>query len=111
MKHETILIAQIYLRVFSITEPVFKYLQTSGLDILKSQQLVSAALVQLRSIQSMQLENNLPGKRIKRVKTLSGKLSRDDPIENAYSKFIVKVHNIILDRVIDSMDSRFEKNK
>ena len=137
LKHETILIAQIYLRVFSITEPVSKYLQTSGLDLLKSQQLVSAALVQLRSIQrdmanikleagkfiswaenefesrgeDVQLENNLPGKRIRRVKTMSGELSRDDPIENAYSKFTVDVHKIILDRVIESMDSRFEKNK
>ena len=36
LKHETILIAQIYLRVYSITEPVSKYLQTSGLDLLKS---------------------------------------------------------------------------
>ena len=51
LKYETILLAQIFLNIFNITEPLSKYLQTQDIDILKSYQLVSSALAQLRAIQ------------------------------------------------------------
>jgi len=46
-KYETILTAHIFMNVFSITGPLSRYLQTSGLDLLKCQQMVKSALSQI----------------------------------------------------------------
>jgi hypothetical protein len=47
LKYETILTAHIFMNVFSITGPLSRYLQTSGLDLLKCQQMVKSALSQI----------------------------------------------------------------
>lgn len=41
----------IYIRIFSITGPLSKYLQTKEMDPLKSQELVDTALEKLIQIQ------------------------------------------------------------
>ena len=40
LKHETILTAQIFLRIFEITSPLSNYLQTSGIDLITAHRLV-----------------------------------------------------------------------
>lgn len=49
LKYDTILTAHIFSKIFSITGPLSKYLQTDGIDLLKCQQLVNAALKQLET--------------------------------------------------------------
>jgi hypothetical protein len=51
LKYETILIAHMYMKIFQITGPLSKYLQSSKLDLLKCQQIVTNALVSLKNIQ------------------------------------------------------------
>lgn len=51
LKYSTILIAFIYIRIFSVTGPLSKYLQTKEMNILKSQDLVDTALEKLVQIQ------------------------------------------------------------
>ncbi|KAK9528098.1 hypothetical protein VZT92_014591 [Zoarces viviparus] len=50
MKYETIITAQIFLRIFQVTSPVSKYLQTSGMDILTAHQMVAAAEAELKDM-------------------------------------------------------------
>lgn len=50
-KYEVILIAHIFLKIFSITGPLSRYLQTKGLDLLKANNMAQTALKQLRQIQ------------------------------------------------------------
>lgn len=50
LKYTTILTAFLYLRIFKITTPLSKYLQTTGMDIHKSQQMVNAAIQDLKLI-------------------------------------------------------------
>ncbi|KAL1269147.1 hypothetical protein QQF64_031436 [Cirrhinus molitorella] len=40
LKYETVLTAQIFLRIFEHTSPLSKYLQTSGMDLLTAHRLV-----------------------------------------------------------------------
>jgi len=48
------------MKIFSITVPLSRYLQTSGLDILKCIQMVEVALNELRKNQrSMELTKNM----------------------------------------------------
>ena len=49
---ETILMSKIFLRIFAITTPLSKYLQTVGLDILTASRMVSATLTNLKSIRN-----------------------------------------------------------
>ncbi|KAE9530017.1 hypothetical protein AGLY_011479 [Aphis glycines] len=51
LKYSTVLTAFIYQRIFEITWPLSKYLQTSGIDLIKSQELVNDALKRLIIIQ------------------------------------------------------------
>ena len=49
-KYETIITAKTFLRIFDITKPLFKYLQTSGLDILKDFHMVSQTFSELKKL-------------------------------------------------------------
>jgi hypothetical protein len=51
LKYENILIAHIFIKIFSITGPLFRYLQSSGLDLLKCQQMVEGNLEQIKKHQ------------------------------------------------------------
>lgn len=50
LKYSTLLTAFMYLRIYKITSPLSKYLQTSGIDLHKSQQLVDIAHKELQHI-------------------------------------------------------------
>ena len=51
LKYSTLLTAFMYLRIYKITSPLSKYLQTNGMDLHKSQQLVNIAHKELQHIQ------------------------------------------------------------
>lgn len=51
LKYENILIAHMFMKIFSITGPLSRYLQTSGLDLLKCQQMVEGTLKQIEKLQ------------------------------------------------------------
>lgn len=50
LKYETVLTAQIFLRIFEQTTPLSKYLQTKGMDILSAHRMVLATQESLKSI-------------------------------------------------------------
>ena len=100
LKYETILTAQIFLRIFEHTDPLSKYLQTSGLDLLcahamvktpqntsqnisrdfngikdAAQTFVQWANKKLRDEENelvMDVEDTLPQKRVRKKKLLPG---------------------------------------
>lgn len=51
MSYEIIFTALIYIRIFKIVGPLSRYLQTSGIDLINSQELVNKALYNLKQIQ------------------------------------------------------------
>lgn len=51
LKYETLMTAFTYLRIFELTTPLSKYLQTSGLDLLKAHQFVISTLQKIEVIQ------------------------------------------------------------
>jgi hypothetical protein len=51
MSYELILTALIYIQIFKSVGPLSRYLQTSGIDLIKSQELVNEALHNLKQIQ------------------------------------------------------------
>jgi hypothetical protein len=50
LKYETILTAQIFLRIFEHTSPLSKYLQTAGLDILSAHIMVASTQDMLKRL-------------------------------------------------------------
>lgn len=71
LKYETVLTAHIFSKIFSVTNSLSKYLQTSNLDLLKCQQLVKSTIEQLESFIcgmddiKIQVKNLLNGQIIK----------------------------------------------
>lgn len=53
LKYETILIAHIFIKIFSITGLLLKYLHTWGSDILKCIQMVEIFIIELKKINTV----------------------------------------------------------
>lgn len=66
--YDTIWIAHIFSKIFIITYPLSKYFQTSGIDLIKCQQLIKVALTQL------EIENGMEDKNKQVMNLLSGKI-------------------------------------
>lgn len=137
LKYSTILTAFIYIRIFSITGPLSKYLQTKEMDLLKSQELVDTALEKLIEIQrdmdgvklsgdvfvqqinselnqfnlDIVVEEHFPRIRSRKRKILPGEMVEDYIINDQLQKFTVDVHNKILDTIVESMRRRFLKHR
>lgn len=134
VRYETILTAQIFLRIFEVTFPVSKYLQTSGMDILTAQRLITGTEHSLRKCSGdfdgvkeasdifVQWANNtlqeqddcdvevqtaLPEKCTRKKKTMPGEVARDEPVLDVERNYNIKVHNVILDTITDSIHCRF----
>lgn len=124
LKYENILTAQLFLRIFSYTTVLSKYLQTNGLDLLTANRLMKEALMKLQSIirdfnqvhiagekfvswyqreikrhdvnqDDIQIEDELPRKRN----------STADPL----LKYEYNVHNVVLDQTVASFEARFNE--
>ncbi|XDV21827.1 hypothetical protein PO909_026847 [Leuciscus waleckii] len=137
LKYETILTAEIFLRIFEQTTPLSKYLQTSGMDIASAQHLVTGTEESLRKCardfqgvmraaddfvewansilekledSEAEVQTSLPEKRIRKHKRQPGELAQDEPIANADTDYKINIHNVILDTVIESFHSRYAEN-
>ncbi|KAL4104838.1 hypothetical protein QTP88_020114 [Uroleucon formosanum] len=79
-KFETILTAQLYLKIFQRTTPLSKYLQTDGMFILQAQQMVSSTLEFLKK-EARNFEDILKaGKNV--VKWANELIENEDEINN-----------------------------
>ena len=136
LKYETVLTAQIYLRIFQETTPLSKYLQTVGMDILTAQGFVETVEDKLKkfnrdfeSVKSAanvfvkwandllekhecdaEVQSALPEKRVRKKKVMPGEKARDEPPADAETDFKVNVHNEILATVTTSIHDRFAAN-
>lgn len=95
LKYETILIAHLYMNIFSITGPLSRYLQTSGLDLHKCVQMVKGSLNELKKIQrnmnnTMQVSDEFILKMNNEIQKKIDESSEDLEIEKIQSKFEVK---------------------
>ncbi|KAL4135492.1 hypothetical protein QTP88_007098 [Uroleucon formosanum] len=141
LNFSTILTAYIYLRIFSITGPLSRYLQSKSMDLITAQNLVDGALEQLEKVQrnmewiklsadsfvvwantelDLRFDGDspiivneiLPNIRTRKKKMLPGEISNDNLIhEGPLKKFEIEVHNIILDTVVESIKKRFIKHR
>jgi len=107
--------------------PLSRYLQTSGIDLIKSQDLVNKVLQNLKLIQKDMndvkletdkfitiiekifekkynmdfiIEKEFPKIRCRNRKKIAGEMTSDDLILDAAEKFTVEIHNVILDSTI-----------
>lgn len=53
------------------------------------------------------VEDHLPEIRSRKRKLLPGEVSHDQPIVNAYQRFTVEVHNVILNKIMCKIKERF----
>lgn len=111
LRYETILTAQLFLRIFEHTSPLSKYLQTGGMDILSAHRMVMSTQDALKQIArdfqavksaaddfvkwanekieeqdeetDMEVEAALPQKRIKRKKAMPGEMSQNETMLDA----------------------------
>jgi len=91
----TILIAHMYMNIFSITGPLSRYLQTSGLDLHKCVQMVKASLNELEKIQrninnTIQVSDLFIIEMNDEIQKRIDECSEDLEIEKIQSKFEVK---------------------
>ncbi|KAL0149200.1 hypothetical protein M9458_055434 [Cirrhinus mrigala] len=135
LRYETILTAQLFLRIFEHTSPLSKYLQTEGMDILSAHRMVMSTQDALKKMArdfqavkaaaddfvkwanekleqqdeetDMEVEAALPQKRRKKKKAMPGEMSQDDTIIDAERAYEVKVHNQIADTAIEAIHQRF----
>lgn len=134
VRYETILTAQIFLRIFEVTSPVSKYLQTSGMDILTAQRLIMGTEDSLRKCSrdfdgvkdaadmfvqwanstlqeqddcDVEVQTALPEKRIWKKKIMPGELAQDEPVLDVERNYNIEVHNVILDTSTDSIHCRY----
>lgn len=136
-KFKTCITAQLYLFIFKNTTPLSLYLQTQGMDILQAYRMVSETVDNLQAhdhdsqmiidaakkfavwangklettdCQVMIEEDFPPTKRIQRKKRMAGELAVDEPILLASDQFRVEVYKVTLDKIINSLQSRFTKH-
>ena len=137
LRYETVLTAQIFLRIFQHTSPLSKYLQTKGMDIITAQRLVKGTEEGLRECArdfegvkcaadefvkwanerlqeeeecELVVQTALPERRVRKKRKMPGELADDEQLASADTDFRVKVHNVIVDTVTDSINRRFSAN-
>lgn len=137
LKFETVLTAQLFLRIFQQTSPLSKYLQTRGMDVITAQRLVEGTEEGLRECArdfegvksaadefvkwangklqeeeecELVVQTILPEKRFRKKKIMPGELAEDEQLASADTDFKVKVHNVVVDTVTDSIHRRFSAN-
>lgn len=138
LSYSTILTAFTYVRIFNIISPLSNYLQTKGMDLLKCQEMVSGAITDLKQIQrdfkgvkeiskkfidimsdkleqsqidDVEIENELPSIRSRKLKTLDGEKTHENQIMNSETKYMIEVYNVIMDNTITSIEKKFLGNK
>jgi len=111
LRYETILTAQLFLKIFEYITPLSKYLQTKGMDIIKAHAMVVTTQDSLKAISrdfqsvkaaedafvtwanerfkeqdkdtELTVEAVLPLKRRRKVKNMPGEMAHDETLSNA----------------------------
>ncbi|KAL6466244.1 hypothetical protein MHYP_G00263770 [Metynnis hypsauchen] len=128
LRHETILTAQLFMRIFEQTTPLSKYLQTGGMDILSTHEALKQMARDFKAVKDaaenfvkwanekleeqdeeidMEVEASLPLRRPKKKKSMPGEMAQDETSSDAFETYEVKVHNPIMDTVIEAIQRRF----
>ena len=134
-KYETILCAQLFLRIFEKTTPFSKYLQTKGIDMLKVFEIYAETVKDLKTLhqnfQSIQtasqefvrwgnkqlemnfssivIDEKLPEKRRRKAKKMFSYEADDDVAGFTPEQlFEYDVYNVVVDRVVNCMEERFQ---
>ena len=109
-KFQTVLVAFVYIRIFDITTPVSDYLQTSGLDLLQAWRMVADATMRLKIISrdfECVYERAAEFTKIVNTKLSSVRLMQRIPGDGDQKKqFEVVYHNVIFDKVVESINKR-----
>ncbi len=128
LRYETVLTAQIFLRIFDHTMPLSKYFQTEMMDILSAHRMVIAthesiardfisvraaadtfvkwtneSIEQRKEGTNIEVDAALPQKRAKEKKSRVGEMAEDESFIDAERAYEVNVLNIILDTAIEAI--------
>mgnify|MGYP003623297459 CR=1 FL=1 len=129
LKYETVVTALLSTRIFDITSPLSKYLQTSGLDILKAYNFICETQDGLQKLRTdiktlktaadnfvrimndileqmnleFEIETSLPEKRTRRKKTMPGEIAHDDVICGPFKIYEIEIYNVIIDTATECM--------
>lgn len=130
-----LLTAFIFLKLFSLTTPVSKYLQTKGLDYLVAwtqiisfqnnlieisnndyfevvitdvEQFIEATEQKILHLQNIEIEKDFPVRRTRRVKIMPGEKCTDEIAEfDENLKYKVQTFRTIMDKVLETVERRF----
>lgn len=131
---ETIITAQLFLKIFQNTTPLSKYLQTNGMCILQAKTMIKTTLKTLknesRNFQNIyesalkfvswanknleeqhiefEVQESFCEVRVKAKKKMFGEKSIDHVIVDPIEKFKINVFNITMDNVINNLEYRFK---
>ena len=137
LRHETILTAQVFLRIFEETTVLSKYLQTKGMDILQAYRMVEATQGKLEAFKTdyktvkaaadnfvrwaneklqeqegieLEVQAALPEKRQRKKKVLPGETAQpqDETLLNAERAYEKNVHNKVMNTAVETMERRFQ---
>lgn len=128
LRYETVLTAQIFLRIFDHTTPLSKYFQTEMMNILSAHRMVIAthesiardfisvraaadtfvkwtneSIEQRKEGTNIEVDAALPQKRAKEKKSRVGEMAENESLIDAESAYEVNVLNIILDTAIEAI--------
>ncbi|KAJ8879415.1 hypothetical protein PR048_020023 [Dryococelus australis] len=103
----------VFLLIFKITTPLSDYLQTTKLDYVQAWRLVSTAQNELEAqAENIYLELELSSKRVRKIKKMPGELAdEEETAVTEEDKFRIKVFNVIVDKLNQSMTNRFADHK
>ena len=135
---ETIVTAQVFLRIFSYTSLLSKYLQTIQLDLLSVQRMVECLLQNMNILRNdfqtcheaakqfvewandkleetevdLILEGSFPIKRQRQKKCMAGERCQDEAVSTTAPtrKYEIDVYNVIMDSVINNIERRLDKS-
>lgn len=138
LKFETVLTAEVYLRIFSCTTPLSKYLQTVQLDLLTVHNMVDHLLGNMQKMREdfqvchnaaekfaqwandqlnetdadLVMEETLPLRRQRRRKCMAAELSVDEATSAStpLDKYRIEVYNRIVDTIVSSIEQRFDRS-
>lgn len=138
VKYENILLSQVFLKIFAVTGPLSRYLQTKGLNLLICNSMVENSIQEIKSMQrnmtevekatntflswatselekrdleQIEIEEDFPEIRHRTKKKLFDEKAVDEQPQTQKDKFRVGTYNVLLDVACESMVSRFAKNK
>jgi hypothetical protein len=137
IKFETVVTAKLYLRIFQHTGSLSNYLQTAGMDALQAYRNVDCTVKLLKNISrdfdgvldsakrfvswannkleeknvEITIEENFVEKRLHKPKVMSDERKTHEVVgNNAADRYRIEVHNCIMDKIVKTIEKRFESH-